>query len=381
MPNAGGASIIGSSAQLGTDVVLTGKIKDGEIINADINAAAAIDWTKISKVGSAIADFASKLITDLTGVLLVANGGTGKSSITAHKLIVGNGTSAATEITDATSGYVLTSNGASSDPSFQVLPAGIKYAVDAVGTDAYAITPTVPSGAYNVGDMYMFKAGTANTGNATLAVSGLAAINILKKGGTTLANNDILAGQMVLVAYNEVTNTIDTYNESNADGTYALSNTRWGLGQGFTGNGSKLTTVKFQLTKTLSPTGNMVAKIYTFSGSMGTTAIPSGAALATSANYDVSTVPGSPTIITFTFSGANQILLASATDYFVTVECTTNDNTNTIDVSYDASSPSHAKNGAQMNSSSVWSAEANKDFPFYVNGLRLQFDMLSQIAN
>lgn len=51
------------------------------------------------------------LATAVTGTLPVANGGTGKSSVTAGSVVVGNGTSAMTEVAAGTSGNVLTSNG------------------------------------------------------------------------------------------------------------------------------------------------------------------------------------------------------------------------------------------------------------------------------
>jgi len=47
MPIASAGNVITSSAQLGADVVLTGAIKDGEIVNADIGAAAAILGSKL----------------------------------------------------------------------------------------------------------------------------------------------------------------------------------------------------------------------------------------------------------------------------------------------------------------------------------------------
>ena len=83
MPIVGQSSQIFSSAQMGADVVLTGTIKDGEILNADINAAAAIAWTKLSKTSSRISDLASHDINDTDTTLGVAKGGTGKTTITA----------------------------------------------------------------------------------------------------------------------------------------------------------------------------------------------------------------------------------------------------------------------------------------------------------
>lgn len=75
------------------------------------------------------------------------------------------------------------------------------YAVDSVGTDAYAITVTPAITAYAAGQIFSFKAGTLNTAGATLAVSGLAAKAIKKNYNQALVTGDILAGQMVLVQY------------------------------------------------------------------------------------------------------------------------------------------------------------------------------------
>ena len=57
----------------------------------------------------------------VTGTLPVANGGTGQSSLSAHDVLVGNGTSGVTQVSPTSNvGYVLTSNGTGSDPSFQL---------------------------------------------------------------------------------------------------------------------------------------------------------------------------------------------------------------------------------------------------------------------
>jgi hypothetical protein len=75
------------------------------------------------------------------------------------------------------------------------------YAADSVGTDAYAITLSPAIAAYTAGMQIIFKAGTANTGNATLNVNGVGALNILKNHDQTLATNDIEVGQIVTVVY------------------------------------------------------------------------------------------------------------------------------------------------------------------------------------
>ena len=75
------------------------------------------------------------------------------------------------------------------------------YAADTVGTDAYAVTLVPAPTAYVTGMVVNFKAGTANTGNATLNVNGLGAVNILKNHDQTLDNSDIEGGQVVTVIY------------------------------------------------------------------------------------------------------------------------------------------------------------------------------------
>lgn len=78
------------------------------------------------------------------------------------------------------------------------------YAADTVGSDAYAITVTPVITAYTAGQIFSFKVGAANTGSATLAVSGLAAKTIKKNKDEDLVTGDILSGQIVMVEYDGV---------------------------------------------------------------------------------------------------------------------------------------------------------------------------------
>lgn len=63
----------------------------------------------------------SNLFTD---PVTVPNGGTGLATLTAHDVLVGEGTSNVGLISPSTAGYVLMSNGVSLDPSFQAIPGG-----------------------------------------------------------------------------------------------------------------------------------------------------------------------------------------------------------------------------------------------------------------
>lgn len=77
----------------------------------------------------------------------------------------------------------------------------VAYAVDSVGTDSYAITPSPAITAYAAGQVFTFKAGTANTGACSLNVSGLGAKTIKKEVSSDLATGDILQNQIVMVEY------------------------------------------------------------------------------------------------------------------------------------------------------------------------------------
>lgn len=96
------------------------------------------------------------LATDVSGILVVANGGTGRSSLTNHSVIVGAGTSAVTQVSpSSTSGLALVSAGASADPTFGALALGATGAVSGIlpvlngpgATSATAGSTSIPAGA------------------------------------------------------------------------------------------------------------------------------------------------------------------------------------------------------------------------------------------
>lgn len=65
------------------------------------------------------------LVTQVTGILGVSNGGTGASTLTAHAVLLGEGTSPIAFASPGVAGTVLTSNGAGSDPTFQAATGGV----------------------------------------------------------------------------------------------------------------------------------------------------------------------------------------------------------------------------------------------------------------
>ncbi len=162
--------------------------------------------------------------------------------------------------------------------------------------------------------------------------------------------------------------TIDSYSESNYSAgalLYTAGNNE--LSQTFyCTSGNILTAAKFYLQKYGSPTGNITAKVYAVTGTPGTNAVPTGSALATSDAVDISTLSASYTVITFSFSGAEQIELSSATWYAVAVRYAEGNSVNRLNVGTDTSDPAHGGNYAYYAGS--WTYLTDRDLCFYVEG-------------
>lgn len=160
---------------------------------------------------------------------------------------------------------------------------------------------------------------------------------------------------------------VDSYSEANANTTTGVFGTTR-VAQVFQAGLSRaLNSAKFYLLKTGSPTGSAFAHIYATTGSLGTTAIPTGSPLATSDAFDVSTLTGSLALITFTFTGANLISITSGTNYAVAFKYSGGDASNLVRIGIDSTSPTHAGNLASFNGSS-WTAFSSLDTAFYVYG-------------
>jgi hypothetical protein len=93
------------------------------------------------------------------------------------------------------------STGAVTFPNTARADGSSTYAADAEASDTYVITLSPAPVAYTTGMQILFKANTANTGACTINVNGLGAKTIKKKKDVDLADNDIKAGQLVLLAY------------------------------------------------------------------------------------------------------------------------------------------------------------------------------------
>lgn len=132
-------------------------------------------------------------------------------------------------------------------------------------------------------------------------------------------------------------------------------------GQSFA-NGAKaayLTRAFFKLKKTGSPTGNLTCKLYAHTGTFGSSGTPTGAALATSVNIDVSKLTTSYQVVEIGFN--TQYELAASTNYYVAVDYSGGDVSNYVQVE-GAASGTHAGNRASYAGS--WTASSGSDLYF-----------------
>lgn len=145
------------------------------------------------------------------------------------------------------------------------------------------------------------------------------------------------------------------------------------VGQSFTmvSSAKQITSAKFMLYKSGSPTGNAYVKLYDHSGVYGTSSKPTGSPLATSNAFDVSTLTtGTTTWVTFTFSGAEQYVMTADAKYCIVFE---NPASGTIDSSNyvwhrcRTTDPDHSGN-LFWYSNGAWSAFSGADTMFYVYG-------------
>jgi hypothetical protein len=105
----------------------------------------------------------------------------------------------------ALTGAVTSSSGAvATSPGKLDVATSNGYCADAGVNDTYACNLSPAVTAYVAGTHYRFKANTANTGAASINFNSVGALTIVKLAGgvtTTLADNDIRAGQMVECVY------------------------------------------------------------------------------------------------------------------------------------------------------------------------------------
>jgi hypothetical protein len=126
-------------------------------------------------------------------------------------------------------------------------------------------------------------------------------------------------------------------------------------------NAQYLVRARVSLKKVGSPTGNLTVTLHAHSGTYGTSSVPTGAALATSGNLDVSTLTTAYQTIELAF--ATPYELEASTNYVLAVNYSNGDGSNYVHAQGLATTGTHAGNRSETTGS--WSATAGDDLFFY----------------
>lgn len=162
---------------------------------------------------------------------------------------------------------------------------------------------------------------------------------------------------------------VDSHDESNFSHYVKLDDSPTRHAQSFTGTSADIINAKVKLRKVGSPTGNIVAKLYAHSGTYGTSSVPTGSALATSDNVDVSTIASNSfELVTFEFTAGNQYTMSAGTKYVISFEYSGGDATNYLRFATDFGSSSGQHDGNRSQYTGSWAAQSLSDLIFYVNG-------------
>lgn len=159
----------------------------------------------------------------------VPNGGTGRATLAAHGILIGEGVSPVNVTTPGTAGQVLTSNGASADPTFQAIPSPV---IDAPhgGTGVTSLLAHGLLVGNGVGTVVVTSPGTAGqvlTSNGASSDPTMQTLNVtVPQGGTgvtTLAAHGVVIGEgasAVVVVTPGAAGQVLTSNGAAADPTF-----------------------------------------------------------------------------------------------------------------------------------------------------------------
>ncbi len=327
---------------------------------AEVSAGATAALTTVAGT-SAVGTAKGNISVGLTGVLATAAVGT----LTAIKSLALAGvlaTSAVGSVGFTESGNVgLTGNAGTSavgsvSQSRTVALTGVA-GTSAVGT----VTPSISTSAVLTGVSSTSAVDSVSPSNS-VPLTGILGTSAVGTVSPSVDVTTALTGVEASTGGGSPT-VMDSYAITNNDTTVSLHASGFtGMGQAFTGDGNDIDEADFELSKTASPTGNATAKVYAITGTFGTNAKPTGSALATSDTLDVSTLTGTPTTKTFTFS--TPFTTTNGTKYCITIEYSGGNPSNYIKAGYDASSPSHAGNYSDLVGS--WLGISARDAGFEV---------------
>jgi len=180
------------------------------------------------------------------------------------------------------------------------------------------------------------------------------------------------------IEYNVQVDTVNTFDSTNslvdswdtshwvdqADWIYDTADTDT-AGQSFTGIAGNLISCKFYMYSAGTPTGYAYAKLYAHSGVYGTSSRPTGLPLAVSTDkLDVSTLTGTPQLVTFHFDGT--YTLQAGTYYCIVVFYNSSNGANPVKVAKDTATAGASGNEFNGVQGGTFITDSTHDLIFYV---------------
>ena len=196
MPQVQQGFIITSSEQIAPGIVKGSDIEDGTIEDVDVKSTAAIAFSKLAGVAAKGANSDITSVAGLTTPLTVAQGGTGKNTLTAFLLLVGNVAGVIRQLAIGNAGQVLTSNGAGSDPSFQTPVSGFRQLANVTLTSAgLALDSGIFAGAKFL-KVFIYTPGTAGGDHTVI-------LRFNNDAGNNYSRNESTDGAAAATAVNQ----------------------------------------------------------------------------------------------------------------------------------------------------------------------------------
>lgn len=187
----------------------------------------------------------------------------------------------------------------------------------------------------------------------------------MKKSKYILGTIIVTVALSVIVYIAQASVLVDSF-ETNNTNTPCLPSELYdrAIGQSFTGDGGDIIEAQFLIRRSGSPTGSIVANLYSHTGTFGSTGTPDSP-LATSTSISVGDVGTSAGFYSFTFS--TPYTTTDSTNYFVVLNCngvSGSAGVNDIRYYYNGSG-GHDGNRAVYSYGGTWSASSG-DFDFRV---------------
>lgn len=163
---------------------------------------------------------------------------------------------------------------------------------------------------------------------------------------------------------------IDSYPESNASEiVWVYPGVSNRFSQSFVpAQNYKITSVKFYIYKSGSPTGNIYAYLYDDSVRGTGVHVPKYLPKATSDAFNIASLGTSAALKEFVFSGANQAVMTANTTYHVAIYSNVGSMFVSLRMYDDNTSPSHSGVYSTKTETGLWGSYSTKDLIFYVYG-------------